>query len=150
MNKKKNKYICPSNPVGRPPAIDDNTLRKLEDAFSLGATDNEACFQAGIGKSTLYKYQNEHPEYVERKNQLKEKMIFKARAVIENALNEGDKDTAKWYLERKKKDEFGTRTEITGADGGAIATYDLSKLDKQTLLEMADRAGVTDDTAEQS
>lgn len=109
MTKKKNPED--KKPSGRPTVIDELTLQKLENAFSLGATDEEACFQAGIGTSTLYNYQNAHPEYVERKNQLKERMIFKARAVIDTALNDGDKDVAKWYLERKKKEEFSAKVE---------------------------------------
>jgi hypothetical protein len=77
----------------------------------LGATDGEACFQAGIAPATLYNYQNAHPEYVERKNQLKDRMIFKARSVIAEALNNRDKEVAKWYLERKAKNEFSTKVE---------------------------------------
>ena len=109
MTKKKNpedKKIA-----GRKPVIDDMTLQKLENAFSLGAKDGEACFQAGIAPATLYNYQNAHPEYVERKNQLKDRMIFKARSVIAEALNNRDKEVAKWYLERKAKNEFSTKVE---------------------------------------
>lgn len=115
MTKKKNPED--KKTAGRKPVIDDVTLQKLENAFSLGATDGEACFQAGIAPATLYNYQNAHPEYVERKNQLKDRMIFKARSVIAEALNNKDKEVAKWYLERKAKNEFSTRQELTGQDG---------------------------------
>jgi len=135
---------------GRPTVMTDETVNKLEQAWSMGCSDVEACLFADISKQTLYDYQHLHPEFVDRKERLKESLVLKARTVIANALNKKDKDTAKWYLERKCKKEFSTREEITGAEGGAIATYDLSKLDKKTLLEMADRAGVIDDTAEQS
>jgi hypothetical protein len=109
MTKKKNPED--KKTAGRKPVIDDVTLQKLENAFSLGATDGEACFQAGIAPATLYNYQNAHPEYVERKNQLKDRMIFKARSVIAEALNNRDKEVAKWYLERKAKNEFSTKVE---------------------------------------
>lgn len=115
MTKKKNPED--KKTAGRKPVIDEVTLQKLENAFSLGATDGEACFQAGIAPATLYNYQNAHPEYVERKNQLKDRMIFKARSVIAEALNNKDKEVAKWYLERKAKNEFSTRQELTGQDG---------------------------------
>ncbi len=44
----------------------------------------------------------------------------KADQLINKALNEGDVSTAKWYAERKAKDEFSLRNEITGEDGEAI------------------------------
>lgn len=97
--------------VGRPTILTPEIIAKLEQAFSMGCSDLEACFYADIGKTTLYNYQNAHPEFVERKERLKERMIFKARTVIADALNKNDENTAKWYLERKKKDEFSTRSE---------------------------------------
>ena len=97
--------------VGRPTILTPEIIAKLEQAFSMGCSDLEACFYADIGKTTLYNYQNAHPEFVERKERLKERMIFKARTVIADALNNKDENTARWYLERKKKDEFSTRTE---------------------------------------
>lgn len=104
-------------PCGKPTVMTPETLTKLAIAFARGASDVEACFFAGIGKTTLYNYQNAHPEYVEHKEALKDSLIFKARGVIEDAITDGDKDMAKWYLERKKKAEFTTRQEVTGAEG---------------------------------
>ena len=97
--------------VGRPTILTPEIIAKLEQAFSMGCSDLEACFYADIGKTTLYNYQNAHPEFVERKERLKERMIFKARTVIADALNNKDENTARWYLERKRKDEFSTKQE---------------------------------------
>lgn len=104
-------------PCGKPTVMTPETLNKLNIAFARGASDLEACFFANIGKTTLYNYQNAHPEYVEYKEALKESLIFKARGIVEDAIAEGDKDMAKWFLERKKKAEFSNRQEFTGADG---------------------------------
>lgn len=120
MTKAKGGYKIKENgkkDTGRPTVMTPETLTNLEQAFSLGCTDMEACFFANIGKSALYNYQKEHPEFAERKEALKEKMIFAARTVIANSLADNDKDTAKWLLERKRKQEFSTRIENTGADG---------------------------------
>jgi len=103
--------------VGRPTVMTPEIITKLEQAFSLGASDLEACFYAGIGKTTLYEYQNKNPDYAERKAALKDKLVLKARTVLAKAMEDGDKQTAQWYLERKKKDEFSQRQEQTGADG---------------------------------
>jgi len=101
--------------VGRPTIMTPEIISKLEEVFAIGGSDNEACFYAGIGKSTLYNYQQEHPEFLERKEALKERPILKARQTIVKGLEEAE--NAKWFLERKMKKEFSNRTELTGADG---------------------------------
>jgi hypothetical protein len=106
--------------TGRPTKLTPETITKLETAFSLGCSDVEACLYADISKTALYNYQNNNPEFVNRKEMLKDKLIFKSRTVIAEALNNGDKDMAKWYLERKKKSEFATRQELTGEDGESL------------------------------
>lgn len=95
---------------GRPTIMTPDVVNKLEQAFSLGATDLEACFYAGISKQTLYNYQERFPEFVDRKAALKDKLVLKARQVVASAMESGDKQTAQWYLERKKKDEFSVKT----------------------------------------
>ena len=105
---------------GRKTIMTPEKLLLLEQAFSLGCSDLEACLHADIGKTTLYNFQNEHPEFVERKQALKEKLVLKARTVIAEALNRKDENTARWYLEKKKKDEFSNRTELTGVDGESL------------------------------
>lgn len=114
--------------VGRPTIMTPEIISKLEEVFAIGGSDNEACFYAGIGKSTLYNYQQEHPEFVERKEALKERPILKARQTVVKSLD--DADMALKYLERKKKDEFSIRTEFTGQNGGPInISQVLDKLD---------------------
>ncbi len=103
---------------GRPTVMTEESIAKLEEAFSNGATDLEACFLAKISKDSLYRYQQEHPEFCERKDALKEMIKYQAKKVVKEAIEEGDKQQANWYLERKGKDEgFNPRTEITGKDG---------------------------------
>jgi hypothetical protein len=68
--------------VGRPTIMTPETLQKLEDAFALGCTDLEACVYADISKSTLYNYQEQHPEFVERKEELKEHPVLLARQTV--------------------------------------------------------------------
>jgi hypothetical protein len=106
--------------VGRPTVMTDEVVSKLEQAWSMGCSDLEACLFADISKQTLYDYQAKYPEFVDRKERLKESLVLKARTVIANSLNNKDENTAKWYLERKKKDEFSTKveneTEIKGLE----------------------------------
>jgi len=98
--------------TGRPPVVTAEIISKLEQAFLIGATDKEACFVAGIGMSTLYDYCKANPEFSERKEALKDMPKYTARANVVKAIDEGDKNTSTWYLERKAKSEFAQKTEV--------------------------------------
>ncbi len=111
------------NKMGRPTIMTQAVLNKLEAAWSVGATDKMACFYAGISHQALYNYQNDHPEFVERKEGLKEKMVLKALNVVASALNDNDTNTAKWYLEKKRKAEFGNAIDVTS--GGEALRPDI-------------------------
>lgn len=88
-------------------------LLKLEEAFSIGCTDEEACTYADISTSSFYNYQKDRPEFQERKARLKDKPILLARKVVVDAIKDKDTDMAFKYLERKRKAEFGTRLDLT-------------------------------------
>lgn len=133
MTKKKNPEDLQK--VGRPTVMTPEVVSKLEQAFSMGCSDLEACLLADISKQSLYDYQAKHPEFADRKAMLKEKLVLKARSVLAKALNNNDENMAKWYLERKAKSEFGTRTEITGANGGAISVSQDVDIDKLKELK---------------
>lgn len=88
---------------GRPTVVTESVLLKLEEAFAMGCPDTEACIYANISPSTLYKYQEEHPEFTEHKLQLKETPVLKARKTVIDSL-EKDVNSAWRLLERKDKD----------------------------------------------
>lgn len=98
------------NKGGRPTVMTPETIKAIEYAFSIGCSDTEACFYAGIGTTTLYTYQENNPEFAERKALLKESPTFEARRTVVNAVS-SDPDMALKYLERKRKSEFSTRSE---------------------------------------
>ncbi len=100
------------NKRGRPSSVTPETLAKLEQAFSLGCSDLEACIYADVSPSILYRFQEKNPEFRERKEMLKQKLVLKARTVVAEALKNNDENTAKWYLERKARDEFAAKQEV--------------------------------------
>ncbi len=63
-------------PAGRPTVMTVETVNKLEEAFMLGCTDEEACFAANISKQTLYNYQDKNPEFIDRKETLKSRPVY--------------------------------------------------------------------------
>lgn len=104
-------------PEGRPTKMTPETISKLEEAFAIGASDSEACFYADISNQVLYNYQTSHPEFVERKERLKERPVLLARQAVMKGLENNDSALGMKYLERRKPKEFATRQELTGADG---------------------------------
>lgn len=96
--------------VENPTKMDDAVVQKLEEAFSLDCTVEEACFLANISKQTYYNWIKSFPEQKERFDALRQKPIIKARTTVIASLD--DPDMALKYLERKKKDEFSTKQEI--------------------------------------
>ena len=109
--------------VGRPEKITGIVLGKLEDAFSIGASDRQACKHAGINPDTLYNYQKRHPEFVERKEMLKENPILKAKYAVYKGLD--DPKIALEYL-KLRDDDFSTKLkqEINNKNGITITVAD--------------------------
>ena len=106
--------------VGRKTVMTPEVLSKLEEAFSLGCSDEEACIHADISRMSLHRYQENNPEFCDRKELLKQKLVLKARTNIANKIELGDIEVSKWYVGRKRKSEFSTRQEVTGEDGAMI------------------------------
>jgi hypothetical protein len=103
-------YKLARRSVGRPTKMTQETVKKLEEAFAIGASDGEACFYADITRQTLTTYQNDNPEFLDRKNRLKERPVLLARQSVINGLA-NDPQLALKYLERKMKSEFSTKVE---------------------------------------
>jgi hypothetical protein len=110
-----------THPGGRPTVMTPEVVKKLEEAFLLGCTDLEACFYADISKQTLYNYQEANPEFVGRKEELKANPIFLARKTVVKEIQEKGELALK-FLERKKKDEFSTSSDLNlgGQDGNPV------------------------------
>lgn len=96
--------------MARPTKRTPELIGKLEYAFTIGASINEACFYAGIHKDTYYDWVKKEPELSDRFEALRESPIFVARESVMKGVKR-DPDLALKFLERKKKDEFSTKTE---------------------------------------
>ena len=102
------------NVGGRPTSMTPETIQKLEDAFSWGCTDLEACCNADISKSTLYNYCEANPKFMERKEVLKNQPVMKARRVVQAALDDDDINTAHKVIDRKEGQKIvQTNVELT-------------------------------------
>ena len=99
---------------GRPTVMTPEVIRKLEDAFSWGCTDLEACCFANIGKTALYDYCEKKPDFAEHKETLKNNPVMKAKRVVMTALDADDVNSAHKVIERKE----GTKIKQDITSGG--------------------------------
>lgn len=130
---------------GRPTVMDNLSIKKLEEVFAIGGTDEEACFFANISMATLYNYQKKHPEFLERKEALKQRPILKARTTVVASLD--DPIIAMRYLEKKKRDEFGLNIDIRDTSQEEEADTAITKLNKLLQYARNSRNDTTTDTS---
>jgi len=112
---------------GRPTVVTQETVRKLEDAFCYDATVEEACLSAGISRNTYYEFLKKYPDFQDRIDELRQAPMLVIRKKIVSVA-EHDADMGMKYSERKKKQEFSTRTEV--AHSGEIV--DRHSVDPET------------------
>jgi len=127
-----------NNPEGKQisPKFTESTIRKLEEAFAIDASVKEACYYADISTDTYYRWIKEYPELSDKLERLREKPVLKARQTVVKSLD--NPDYAFKYLERKKKDEFSLRSELTGKDGkdfNLLSEEQINTLKKKLINE---------------
>lgn len=92
--------------IGRPPAIKEDTVRKLEASLASGYGVSAACHFSGISRSTYYEHLALDKDFSDKMRMAEEWCTFRARQVILQAIDGGDIKAAQWWLERKSRFEF--------------------------------------------
>jgi hypothetical protein len=98
--------------AGRPTVMTPEVLRKLEEAFSKDLSDREACLYAGIGERTLYDYQDNNPDFSQRKALLKSSVSMHAKLKLAESISDGNVGDAKWYLEKRQGDDYADTVKL--------------------------------------
>jgi len=112
--------------------LDREKVHNLISAWKIDATDAEASAYAGITADQYRYFREQHPELSQIKASCKEMPGLKARQTVVQDLV--TPDGARWYLAHKKRKEFSTRHENTGADGKPL--FNLGEIAKQKLKEL--------------
>jgi len=112
-------------PEGRPTVMTKDVLQKLEDAFMNCFTDEEACLYAGISPKTLYNYQNDNEDFLQRKQLLRKSPNLVAKTELVKAIK-GNVDQSRWWAQNKMSDEFSPKAKIDHT-----VTTDLDPLDPE-------------------
>lgn len=125
---------------GTPPKLTD-VGKVIEILRALGGIKAAAAQQLNVSRTTLYKFIDEHPEVVEALVEIDSEIGDVAEAQVVKAINAGDMQTVRWYLETKGKDRgYARRVENTGKGGGPMEVRekaDLSKLSDEELEILA-------------
>jgi hypothetical protein len=95
---------------GRKTVFTPENLQKMETVIQMGGSFLLAYTSVGISESIFYEYLQKNPEYRRKLEEYKQRPILKAMKTVYNNLD--IIDTAKWYLERKLKNEFSLKQEI--------------------------------------
>ena len=98
---------------GRPTAITSSVVSKMEYGFMKGLNVTECCHYADISRNCFYEYLDKNPEFKDRIEELKSNPSTRAKLNVVEAIENGDTDLSKWWLERKNKEEFSTKQEVT-------------------------------------
>lgn len=119
------------NPTGaqKKPRQTPEVLRLLKYAFGIGCTIREACIYAGIGETTYYEWREADEKLASEIDKLRQDPVLKAKQVLIDSIKDGDVNTVKWFLERKKKDEFSIKQEtmITGDEENPLAIQTITR-----------------------
>ncbi|HXR50241.1 MAG TPA: hypothetical protein VN778_04415 [Verrucomicrobiae bacterium] len=95
---------------GRPTVITNDTVRKLEDAFKAGFSVSEACLTAGISRATYYEHRASNEAFSDKMELAKKYISIRAKKVVVQAIDDGNFNAAKWWLEHRERDQFGQNT----------------------------------------
>lgn len=116
---------------GRPTKLTREVVKKLEEAFAIDATVEEACFYADISRETFYNWMRADKKLFDRLEALRARPVLTARTTVVNAIK-SDSDLAMRYLERKRKGEFSPRIET---DNRNREVFDESAKEIKNILE---------------
>lgn len=104
-----------------PSKLTEENILELEKRFRNGATILEA-IEGIMSESTYHEHRKNNSEFAARMELAKEYITEIARGVVAKRIQKGDADISKWWLERKKKNEFSTKIENDITSGGNAIT----------------------------
>ena len=119
-NKKISESMTKDNP---------DIVRKLEEAFSIDASVEEACYYADISRETYYRWTKENPDLYDKFTRLRNRPILLARQTVVNKLKDSYYNSMD-FLKRKKKLEFGDNMDVTSA-GDKLENNTVNLTDEQ-------------------
>jgi hypothetical protein len=123
------------NGRGRPTKLGPKVVTKLIAAFHKGYNDDEATAYAVVSRNSYYRWYRENADFRDKIDQAKLQPNLHAKELVIDAIEGGDVNSAKWWLERKAKAEFGTRSEVVLEGSLVIPDPEAALADLDELIE---------------
>lgn len=95
---------------GRPTVISGEIVRKLEAALRDGFNVSEACLVSGVSRTAYYERKAADEAFADKMELAQKYVTIRAKKVVIQAIDDGNFNAAKWWLEHRERDEFGPRT----------------------------------------
>ena len=102
--------------VGRKTKLTESVVKKLEEAFAVGANVSMACYYANISRTTFYNWCKDNPELLDRFEDLRQKIPLQALHNIAKGIDAGDIPLSERVLARRYPDEHADPIRITEDD----------------------------------
>lgn len=97
--------------------LDKGKVVALIEAYKIDATNEQACFNAGISIDQLRYFNEMHPDFSRIKQACKQNLGFIAKQNLAKEIKKNTNGRSAWYLERTEKDKYSSRSELTGGNG---------------------------------
>ena len=102
----------------------------MEYGFMKGLNVTECCHYAEISRNCFYEYLEKHPDFKDRIEELQSNPSTTAKLNVVEAIENGDTELSKWWLERRNKAEFSLKQEIE-ADVKSEVTINVELVDEE-------------------
>ena len=89
----------------------DKYISELTPYMINGSTLHRACRRASIPYTTVMDYIKTNEEVRRKIEALEENPITKCEEVLMNSIDNGDVQSAKWFLERRNKEDYSQKVE---------------------------------------
>lgn len=117
----------------------EKIIQSIKPYLQLEYDLKNACLLAGVPYTTVRNWVNKDNALSIQIEAWQNMVKAKARQNVVKEINGGDTQESKWWLERREKKEFSTRTENTGADGAPLLTLGSVAEQRLKRLKEADK-----------
>ena len=131
-------------PVGRPTAYRPEMCEQLIEAMAGGLSAEAGAARIGISARSLYEWQQQHPEFLQAVQEGRHQalLFWEQRAIAVAHGKPGNAQLITLALKNRSRAASGwhhdiQKTELTGADGGAIQTEVKTTIDATALAPEA-------------
>ena len=124
--------------------IAENVCGKIE---TLACSIEAAAAMCGVSRSSVYKWQKEHPEFVERLTRARDKA--EAQLVVRALAGGKGSHAALWLLERRFRHDYGPTVQPQVViDNSQNVLALLERMDTDALLALAGGTAAIETTAD--